>query len=232
MKQLLLAIPGHLGKDVGATATLDSDGNGSPSFVTKMQEERWINLQQAIGFCLAWGLSDLSSELEVRLVVPKNIGFKMFGDGIIKIHEVDTEVFTLQQRVDLVNSLDADVIEFHNNAAPFVASGFEALVYSRYAESFLIAKQITESVATRLKAKTRSITTIYDEDLNKFTGRKIFLLEKTKNNAIITEGGFMTNKGDLENIDLDLDGFNEQLGASIWLGYQKYILNKKAKEKK
>lgn len=233
MRRLLLVIPGHLGKDVGATATLESDGDGSPSFLARLQEERWMNLQQCIGFCLAHALSDIKNDLEVRLVIPKNIGFEMYDKGMIKIHKVETEIFSLQQRVNLVNNLNADVIEFHNNAAPFKASGMETLCFSKKdskgstSESFLISENILSSVVKNMNWKNRGVKPIFDRDQNKYIEREIFLLKSTNNNAIITEVGFLSDKKDLENIDVDLDSFNEQIGAAIWLGYRESFLQLK-----
>lgn len=231
MRSLLLVIPGHLGKDLGATATLDSDGVGSQLFFNElgMQQERWINLQQSIGFCLAWSLSPLRDKADVRLVVPDNSELKIYTGGMIKILDAKREVFTLKDRVDLANSMDADVIEIHNNSAPFKASGFETLCFSREnrfgetTESYQICQDIHESVVSNMRVKDRGIKPIYDYRSSKYIEREIYLLKNTKGNAIITEAGFMSSKDDLSLIDVDLDGYNEQIGACIWLGYQKWL---------
>lgn len=226
MRSLLLVIPGHLGKDVGATATLKSDGDGSPSFLGKLQEERWINLQQAIGFCLAHSLSPLRIELDVRLVIPNNKDQQFFDKGLIKVYDVCKSVFGLTDRVELANRLNADVIEIHNNAAPFAASGFETMCFAKedatgkITESYQIADAIMKSAQKNMSAKVRGTKPIYDHKKKQYIEREIYILKSTLNNCVITEAGFLSNTGDLNNIDVDLDGYNEMIGASIWLGYQ------------
>jgi N-acetylmuramoyl-L-alanine amidase len=223
MKSLLLVIPGHLGKDVGATATLDSDGDGTPSFLGKLQEERWINLQQAIGFCVAHSSSVIRDLLDVRLVLPKSVGF--FKGGPVGVLEHRGETLTLQDRVDLINGMDADAIEIHNNAAPFSASGFESLCFCRenkigsLSESYQIASVINNSVMRGMGAKIRGVKPIFDHSRNVYVDREIFILKSVKNNCVITEGGFLSSPSDLANIDVDLDGYNEMMGASIFMGY-------------
>lgn len=228
MKKLLLIIPGHLGKDTGATATLASDGVGSlSSFVVQMQEERWINLQQAISFCIAHATSDLKNEVEVRLVVPSNAQLGIYG-GLIKIHDMNKEYFGLEDRVKLANDLDADVIEFHNNAAPFAASGFESLCFTKenskgiISEGYLLCQEITNSMKNNMKMKVRDIKPIFDSQKNSYIDREIYIIKNCKNMCIITESGFMTDKKELSLLDVDLDGYNEQIGASIWLGYKEF----------
>lgn len=230
MKKLLLVIPGHLGKDVGATATLESDGDGSFSFYTlKMQEERWINLQQAIGFCLGYALSDLQKILQVRLVLPKNSDLGFYDNGLINIYDFQKSVFSLEDRVKLANELDADVIEIHNNSAEFQASGFETLCFSKedkngkITESYGICEEIMNSIKNNMKIKIRNINPIYDYKQQKYIGRQIYLLKNVKNNCIITEGGFISNKKELRLLDVDLDSYNEQMGACIWIGYSNYF---------
>lgn len=231
MKKMLLVIPGHLGKDVGASATLESDGGGSPSFLGILQEERWINLQQAIGFCIAHASSSLNSLLDVRLVLPRNSPLGFYKTGLINVLEFKNEVFTLQDRVNLINSMDADAIEIHNNAAPFSANGFESLCFCKenkngvISESYRSAEFINNSVKKNMNAKIRGVKPIFNFSQNKYIDREIFILKSTNNNCIITEGGFLSDKNDLSNIDVDLDGYNEMMGASIFLGYKEAFLN-------
>lgn len=229
MKRILLVIPGHLGKDVGATATLSSDGVGSlSSFVATMQEERWINLQQAISFCVAHATSDLKTELDVRLVVPSNKDLGIYGGGLIRLHDMNKEYFGLEDRVKLANDLDADVIEFHNNSAPFAASGFESLCFTKenskgiISEGYLLCQEITESMKNNMKIKVREIKPIFDSKKNVYVDREIFIIKNVKNMCIITEAGFMSDKNELNKIDVDLDGYNEMIGASIWMGYREF----------
>lgn len=237
MRDLLLVIPGHLGKDVGATAALKSDGIGSHLFSNTlgMQEERWINLQQAIGFCLAHALSDIKNDLKVLLVIPNNNDGFFYDKGLIKVHNFNKDVFTLKDRVDLANSMDADVIEFHNNSAPFTASGFETLCFSKeddmgnLSESFMACEYINNSVQKNMNTKIRGTKPIYDNIKKEYIDREIFLLKSVKNISIITESGFMSSKTDLSNIDVDLDSYNEQMGASIWLGYRDFYLSQRRK---
>lgn len=230
MKKILLIIPGHLGKDTGATATLESDGNGSLStFVAQMQEERWINLQQAISFCVAHATSDLKNTLEVRLVIPSNKLLGIFESGLIKVHDFGKEYFGIEDRVKLANDLNADVIEFHNNAAPFAASGFESLCFTKedkngiIAEGYLLCQEITNSMKNNMKIKTRDIKPIFDSKMNKYIDREIYIIKNVKNMCIITEAGFMSDKKEMSNLDVDLDGYNEQVGASIWMGYREFF---------
>ena len=79
--------------------------------------------------------------------------------------------------------------------------------------------------------KIRNIKPIYDYANQKYIDREIFLLKSTKNNCVLTESGFMSNEKDLANIDVDLDSYNEQMGASIWLGYRNFYLYMKEKER-
>jgi N-acetylmuramoyl-L-alanine amidase len=226
VQRLLLVIPGHLGKDVGATATLKSDGDGSPSFTSVLQEERWINLQQAISFCIAHKMSSLKTELKVMLVVPNNQKLKIFDKGMIDVYDFKKDYFGLEDRVKLANDLNADVIEFHNNSAPFAADGFETLCFAKtdpsgsLSEGFRIAESILNQAGALVGCKKRSVKPIYSHELKKFIDREIYIIKNVKNNCVITEAGFMSSNKDLTNIDVDLDGYNEQIGAAIWSGYE------------
>lgn len=227
MKELLLVFPGHLGKDSGAvTHSQDMFGKETE------QEERYINLQQAISFVLASRLApSLNYPKIVKLVVPQYVRRTMLCGGLIDVYDYQKDTLTLEDRVVLANSLDADVIEIHNNSAPFEASGFESLCFckedgsGKVSESFIISSKIQETVASLLKCKIRGTKPIYDYKTKAYIDRELYILKAVKNNAVITESGFMSNKKDIGNIDVDLDGYNEQMGVAMWLGYKEAIKN-------
>jgi len=215
MKKTLLIIPGHLGKDTGAVVELDG----------KTIEERWVNLQQCIGFCIAHESSIYKNLVDVKLVVPNG---EVKG-GLIDVLNVNKGYFNLIDRANLANEMDADVIEIHNNFASFRAKGAEVLCYSltdkdgKYSDGALIAEKILTELQ-KLGIKYRGVKPIYDREKKEYVGRQLYLLRKTKNMALITEAGFMSNPEEIKLLDIDLDAWNEQIGALIWSGYIKHIL--------
>ena len=227
MKDVLLVIPGHLGKDSGATASYDGGGTVSISV-----EERYVNLQQAIGLCLAHSVSPLKASKKVVLALPRQQGIEFYKNGLINVYVHDREYFGLTDRVALANDIDADVIELHSNSAEFSASGFEVLCYSENSngvesKSYILSRNVMRSVKDNLNFKIRRIATSVDKDGN-LVGRDLYILKNTRNSAIITESAFMSDPNEIKLLDVDLDGFNEQMGAAIWLGYQRTVLEEKS----
>ena len=131
----------------------------------------------------------------------------------------------------VANDMDADLIEVHNNAAPFRAHGSEVLIYSdtnehgRESLSHQLGGNILSSIGQSIGFMVRGIVSSYDRQEKTWTGRKLPILYRTKNTAIITEAGFLTNESDLDKIDVDLDGMNEQIGAAMYLGFIKTFLS-------
>ena len=220
MKLHLLVMAGHLGKDSGAIA------NNGDSLCTSMQEERWINLQQALGFVLAHAANPFRKLVNVTLVVPKGI----IATPLIDIDAVE-EPLSLDKRVALANEMDADVIEIHNNAAPYVADGCEALCFSKYnrsgnlTESYILASNIVDEISLRLGIRKRGVFSSYDMQKEKYIGRPLHLLSATRNAAVITEAAFLTNRDELNKIDIDLDGYNETIGLCIWRAWAKTLVS-------
>lgn len=199
----LLIIPGHIGKDSGA--------------VIENEQEQYINLQQAISTCCATKLFDKYND--ISLVVPKDIGHWK----LINVIEVDLP-FTINKRISLANSMNANVIEIHNNASNNQqACGSEVLCFSQYNESgtlnigYLTGQNILKHLE-KLGLKNRGVKPIYDRFKNIYIGRKLPMLINTRQTSIIVETGFMSNKNELSKLDVDLDGFNEQVGLAIALG--------------
>lgn len=221
MRPTLLVVPGHLGKDVGATATLPSDTSPGGPLVDSMQQERWINLQQAVSACVAAAVAPATG-VRARLVVP--LGVDVHEGGMVDVLRYPRAFFGLEDRVRLANELEADVVEVHNNAAPFAASGFETLCFSRtdaagaVSESYRLADAIMQQATDRLRVKARGVKPIYDRVQGRYVEREIYILKAVKHTCVITEAGFLTDRGDLSRVDADLDGYNEQVGAAIWLG--------------
>lgn len=212
MKDKLLVIPGHLGKDPGAVAAPSDQIVGDFGPPTS-EQECWINLQQAIGFCIAWAASELCTRVQISLVVPNG----EVKPGLIDVIDMkDPGKFTLGERIALANRLDSDILEIHNNAsASPLAHGSEICVYrkmrgSKLSENTVIARAMLEELG-KLGLRSRGVKERPDLDL----------LRLTKNLALISEAAFISNPRELQALDVDLDGFNESVGLALWLGYSK-----------
>ena len=192
MNSQLLVIPGHLGKDSGAIAPCG-------------EQERWINLQQAISFCVA--AEAAQTEKNVVLVVPN-------GEVIpynIRVLNMKDRYFGLYDRINLANGLNADVLELHNNSSDDItAHGAEVLCWSDSPDSdgFVLGSEILKELK-RLRLKIRGVKVRKD----------LLLIKKTRNTSVIVETGFLSNPEDFKKIDVDIDGFNEQVGLALWKGY-------------
>lgn len=219
----LLVIPGHLGKDPGAPInTHISDTH------LALQEERFANLQQAAGFVLGYvahrdANPDDVKDLSIDLCLPEGLEFY---DTVLPVVR-GPEYFSINSRIDIVNSLGADVIEVHNNAVPFEARGAEALCFSKISRSgdvtwgYLLAEAMLSELTKVSGFRNRGVKPIYDRSLGRFIGRKLPILYKTRGAAIITESGFLSNVQEAAKLDVDLDYFNEQVGYLLWRGFYK-----------
>lgn len=207
---------GHLGKDAGALSPYGADdGTG----IQIAQEERWVNLQQVIGFMCAY-LGDSGLKPDIKLAIPKGyITNLALGDSVI---EIDDDCFSLTDRVNLANIMKRSIIEFHNNSAPFKAFGAEVICYSKKSKGYLLGQSIMNQFETH-GMKNRGVKTI-DE-----LGRELALISKTDVVAIILEGGFLSDKRDATNIDVDLDMYNEQYGVLAYRGVREFWKSQKGK---
>ena len=220
MKNTILVMPGHLGKDTGAISPHEDTGSDTPCVAPS--QERWINLQQVIGFAVAHTASCLRKHVKACIAVPTDIYARADLAGISITHGISS----IASRVALANQLDADVIEIHNNAAQFNARGCEALCFSMksntggISDSFRLATNTVEEIS-KMGLKSRGVFPSYDRDKRQYVGRNLYLLRATKNAAVITEAGFLTSGKDMGGLDVDLDGFNEFVGLCIWRGWAK-----------
>lgn len=205
----LLVTVGHLGKDVGAVSPHDFDREDQ---IVVSQEERWSNLQQVIGFMTAY-CADAGPKPNIKWAVPSGYVTNLaFGDALI---EVDDEKWTLGERAGLANRLGRWLIEFHNNAAPFEASGAEVIAWSVRSQGYALGRYIMDELA-RHGIKDRGVKTVQE------LGRPLALLRDTKAPAIILEGGFLTDKTDASYLDVDLDAWNEQYGLLVYRGVRAF----------
>ena len=194
---------GHLGKDTGAVSPFDAD---DASGIEMQQQERWVNLQQVLGFMSAY-LGDSGEKPDIKLAIPKGyIKDLCMGHSLI---EVDDQNFSLSDRVNLANNLERNLIEFHNNSAGFKAFGAEVICYSERSQGFQLGKVIMSELESA-GMKNRGVKTLAD------LGRDLYLIKKTAKVAIILEGGFLSDKRDATNIDVDLDFYNEQYGVLVY----------------
>lgn len=202
IKDTILIVPGHLGKDSGAIS-----GN---------QEERYINLQQSISVCIAAKAAGYNN---IKLVVPNG----EVSGYLIDVVNVKDDNFSIADRIKLANDMNAVMIEIHNNSASFAASGSEILCFSKYdknenlTQGYELGQNILENFK-KMGFRNRGVKPIFDRKINSFIGRKLPILMKIRKTSIIVEGGFMSNKEDLDKIDVDIDGINEQIGLAIFLG--------------
>jgi len=212
MKDKLLIIPGHLGKDTGAIGKPSEDIVGDFGPPTS-EKECWINLQQAIGFCIAWAASDLCTRVQVTLVVPNG----EVKPGLIDVIDMKgPKKFTLEKRVLLANSLSADMVELHQNAfSSSVVQGSEICVYRKFrrgklSENTIVARAMLEELE-KLGLQSRGVKERPD----------LYSLRKTKHLSFVVESGFISNPRELRLLDVDCDGFNESVGLALWQGYSK-----------
>lgn len=206
---------GHLGKDVGAVSPYDSDESLLP------QQERYINKQQVIG-CLIAYLADESKKPNIKFAIPKTndkneliyLAEDLNGNDSCII-EVDGK-FNLEDRYNLANNLDRWLIEFHNNATRSQASGAEIICYNKRSKGYDLGCYVLQSITKSGFIRNRGVKT--QKDIN----RNLAILTNTVNPAIILEGGFLTNRNEILNLDVDLDGFNDQYGLLVYRGIKKY----------
>jgi N-acetylmuramoyl-L-alanine amidase len=202
MMDFLITV-GHLGKDTGAVSPFDADDEAG---IEMQQQERWINLQQVLGFMSAY-LGDGGEKPDIKLAIPKGYIKNLCMDHALI--EVDDDNFSLKDRVDLANKLGRNLIEFHNNSAGFKAFGAEVICYSERSAGHTLGKLIMAQLELA-GMKNRGVKTL--EEL----GRDLYLIRKTAKVAIILEGGFLSDKRDATNIDVDLDFYNEQYGVLVY----------------
>lgn len=194
---------GHLGKDIGAVSPYDAD---DATGLEIQQQERWINLQQVLGFMAAY-LGDSGEKPDIKLAIPKGyIKTLALGHALI---EVDDDYFSLMDRVKLANNLERSIIEFHNNSAPFKAFGAEVICYSQKSKGYALGKTIMDALESH-GMKNRGVKTLQE------LGKDLTLISKTHKVAIILEGGFLSDQRDATNIDVDLDFYNEQYGVLVY----------------
>lgn len=208
MMDFLITV-GHLGKDTGAVSPYDAD---DASGIKIQQEERWVNLQQCIGFMTAY-LGDSGKKPDIKLAIPKGyIKNLCLGSALI---EVDDDNFGLMDRVNLANRLERSIIEFHNNSASFAAWGAEVICYSERSKGFTLGTVIMDTLE-QAGMKNRGVKTLQE------LGRDLTLIKKTNKVAIILEGGFLSDKRDATNIDVDLDMYNEQYGVLVYQAVRQF----------
>ncbi len=200
---------GHLGKDTGAVSPYDAD---DASGIEIQQQERWVNLQQVIGFMTAY-LGDGGEKPDIKLAIPKGyIKDLCLGTALI---EVDDDYFSLGDRVKLANNLGRSIIEFHNNSANFKAWGAEVICYNKKSKGYALGEAIMHNLVSA-GMKNRGVKTL--EEL----GRNLTLIADTDEIAIILEGGFLSDTRDMTNIDVDLDMYNEQYGVLVYQAVRDY----------
>jgi hypothetical protein len=227
MQRLILSV-GHLGSGPGVVSSLHDEKEDNPTIANP--EERWSNLQQTLGFLTAfWTQKQLNpmQYQDVILLLPENVYPEMSKEFNIHRHKED---ISLEEKVEIINELDGLCIEFHNNAASEKAKGFEILCFSRHDRngkpsiSFQMAKYMCQNFMNDFSKdfRNREVKAIYERETKKYIGRKLYLLRKTKNPTIIIESGFMTNQEDFKKIDVDLDGWNNLIGANLFVGYFKW----------
>jgi N-acetylmuramoyl-L-alanine amidase len=186
------------------------------------QEERWINTQQVIGMLCAY-LADTGPKPDIKFAVPTGQFERLVpetqGDAGCIIEVGDS--FSLTARYKLANSLGRWLIEFHNNSAPFTASGAEVIAYSKSSGGYGLG----ESVMRELKGagmKDRGVKTM------KELGRELTLLKKTAKPCIILEGGFLSSGKDMKGLDVDLDSYNEQYGVLVYRAVKSFWMARQA----
>ena len=200
---------GHLGKDTGAVSPYDAD---DATGIKIQQEERWVNLQQVLGFMAAY-LGDSGKKPDIKLAIPKGVIKNLcLGTALI---EVDDDNFSLSDRVKLANNLGRSIIEFHNNSAAFKAFGAEVICYSERSSGFRLGTEIMNTLEKH-GMKNRGVKTLAE------LGRDLTLIKDTAKVAIILEGGFLSDSRDMTNIDVDLDFYNEQYGVLIYQALKKF----------
>lgn len=202
----ILLDPGHGGDDPGAVALW---GN-------KTYREADINLNMAL---ILEAIFKTHTEYEVHMT-----------------RRTDDTV-ALTKRTTMANELEAYLISIHNNAAAVeTASGSEVLCFSRFNKDGSVSEgyQLAEAVQSnlvKLGQRDRGVKPIYDRVEEQFIGRKLHVVVKSRKPCILIEGGFITNASDANKIDIDLDGFNEKVATSIFLGIDS-ILGQKVGRKR
>ena len=198
---------GHLGKDTGAQTADVGDVYGGGLAVN---QERYINLQQFNGIAAAY----LSNPVLDCFFVVAGDGYSALGlrDRLI----IEPVPFGLTERATLANDLGASLVEIHNNAAADNrARGAEVIAWSEKSAGYAMGGAIMKRLES-VGIKNRGVKTCAE------LGRNLTILQKTAKPSIITEIGFISNPSEINDLDVDLDGFNERAGALIYRGLVDY----------
>lgn len=202
----LVIDPGHGGDDPGATAL-----NGT--------------------------LRESDINLDICLVLEAI--FKTHPEYAVMLTRRSDTSLPLRSRTDIANSLDSRLISVHCNAASNEgASGTEVWCFSDLApvydaetapsesEGHKMAAAIAENVS-QLGIVNRGAKQIYDRDKREYVYRKLHILVGSKHPAVLVECGFLSNTGDASKLDIDADGFNEQVAVALFKGIDS-VLRKRA----
>lgn len=200
----LFVMVGHLGKDSGAAIAPGEEPYNGDNVCYPHQDEVWANLQQAYGFMLG-SVLDPADNLKVVFVSPNGVCEKL----IFPVLDYEGN-FSLQARADLANHHDAYVVEIHNNANtnPSI-SGAEMYCHAGTEAGAWASHILAELQKSGIK--TRSI----------MGGDKLYMVRNCKRACLITEAGYVSHRESARKLDVDMDGYNEQVGAVMWKGFKR-----------
>jgi N-acetylmuramoyl-L-alanine amidase len=142
----------------------------------------------------------------------------------------------LQTRTWIANREKAYLLSIHCNAVTDPqAHGTEVWSFAKYAhlnkqptiepgkqeyivlsQGYMWARTVGQEIAKETGLKWRPRKYIYDREKGEYIDRKLYILRKTTKPAILVECGFLTNPDESEGLDIDLDGFNENIAVAIF----------------
>jgi N-acetylmuramoyl-L-alanine amidase len=142
---------------------------------------------------------------------------------------------SLKERTDLANREDAYLVSIHCNAAKSPrAHGAEVWCFAEtdtdgtQSMGHRIARAIQEELVA-LNLRNRGVKAIYDRKKRKYIGRKLWVLQKTRQPAVLVECAFISNSEEAQRLGDEHGDFRECLAVAIFKGINE-TLNPKGGE--
>jgi len=139
------------------------------------------------------------------------------------------ETVPLRERTDLANREDACLVSIHCNAAEDTrAHGAEVWCFAEMdedgsqSEGHKVSGAIQDELVS-LGLRDRGVKAIYDRREGEYTGRKLWVLRKTRHPSVLVECAFISNPDEARRLGDEHGDFKERLAMAIFRGIDKTL---------